>query len=297
MNYEQFTNEISQHLKDMTHCTDIHPIEVPKNNGTVRTGIAVKIDGDNSRSVYINIYLDKYFDDYKKGMKLSDIIYNVCLTYKTHLKSFDFDLYSLELDYPQVKEKIVYRLINYDKNRELLNRVPFIPYLDLAIVFFVLLKASETTVESVPIDNILLSSWNIDKEQLLTHAMLNTPRLLPVRIEAASNISIGIEAAVSSELENMYIISNEYYSDGACCLLYNNILKDLGILIENDFYILPSSTDEVILLPKRESEDTLFLEFIIKEINKDVVDADEVLSDHLYYYDRKAEELTILNPQ
>ena len=45
--------------------------------------------------------------------------------------------------YANVRAKLIYQLINREKNRDLLAQVPYIPYLDLAIVFYVLVDMKE----------------------------------------------------------------------------------------------------------------------------------------------------------
>ena len=54
----------------------------------------------------------------------------------------------------------------------------------------------------------------------------------------------------------------------------------------NNFFILPSSVHEVILLPDTGNEDSEDLKKIINAVNTTQVAPEEVLSDTLYRYDR-----------
>ena len=77
------------------------------------------------------------------------------------------------------------------------------------------------------------------------------------------------------------------------CHLYPDILKNFSGMIENDFYILPSSIHEVILLPVCAEENPVRLQEMVKEVNESQVELQEQLSDQVYFYDRKSERLRI----
>ena len=47
--------------------------------------------------------------------------------------SFPIDKYTI---FDNVSDRICYKLINYEANKSLLESMPYIPYLDLAIVFY-----------------------------------------------------------------------------------------------------------------------------------------------------------------
>ena len=61
-----------------------------------------------------------------------------------------------------------------------------------------------------------------------------------------------------------------------------------------DLYILPSSIHEVILLLDDEYvQSSEELREMVRETNRMVVDQEEVLSDHIYHYDREKDEIRI----
>ena len=63
-------------------------------------------------------------------------------------------------------------------------------------------------------------------------------------------------------------------------------MEMVGEILQRDYYILPSSVHEVVILPysreisKREMDD------MVKDINETQVAEEEVLSDHVYLYER-----------
>lgn len=83
---------------------------------------------------------------------------------------------------------------------------------------------------------------------------------------------------------------------GAGCVLYKGILEQAAEQFGSGFYLLPSSVHEVILLPSAEQDDcsTGMLRGMVSEINRsDVIDEKDVLSDDVYYFDMKKNELAI----
>ena len=61
-----------------------------------------------------------------------------------------------------------------------------------------------------------------------------------------------------------------------------------------DFYILPSIIHEVLLLPKEESEgDISELNLMIHDVNATQVQEEEILSDHVYCYERRSGFISI----
>lgn len=89
-----------------------------------------------------------------------------------------------------------------------------------------------------------------------------------------------------AEDEQMYVLTNQSKIHGASCILYEDVLRDFSDKLGRDLYILPSSIHEVILLPKTESFDRDGLNCMVQEVNRDGVSMDEVLSDHVYEYNR-----------
>ena len=90
----------------------------------------------------------------------------------------------------------------------------------------------------------------------------------------------------------MFVLSNQYRHFGAACILYNRVLEDIGNQLNENFYILPSSIHEVIILPEGFSPCEEDLNEMIIDINQTQVSEEEILSNHAYYYDRTERKLT-----
>ena len=56
-------------------------------------------------------------------------------------------------NFDNLKGKIIYRLVNQKMNEVFLRSVPYMPFLDLAITFHILLETSEEGIASLTITN------------------------------------------------------------------------------------------------------------------------------------------------
>lgn len=106
-----------------------------------------------------------------------EIISDILEIYHTHKTDHKIDV-SFFTDYDKVKSRIVFKLINYERNRELLADIPHYRYLDLAIVFNCLLESDFPGNATILIRNQHMKFWSITKDDLYALALSNTPRLL-----------------------------------------------------------------------------------------------------------------------
>lgn len=273
---------------------------VVKNNGMEKTGMILESDEYNIAPA---IYLEEFFEQYQKGMSIDRIVNEILEFYEKVKVEEDYDVSQLSL-YENVKKKITFKLVNTEKNQQMLKEVPHIPLLDLSIVFYILVDVDEKGSATIQIRNEHIENWNVNVEQLYKDAKLNVKCLIPARlmcmqhvIEKLCDISKGEEKDLlkakfpPENKEFMYILTNSIHQFGAAVLAYPNILEMASRIIGEDFYLLPSSIHEVILIPKSKSPDLKDLNEMINEVNETQVQEEEVLSDHAYYYEKNTHTL------
>lgn len=273
---------------------------VVKNNGMEKTGMILESDEYNIAPA---IYLEEFFEQYQKGMSIDRIVNEILEFYEKVKVEEDYDVSQLSL-YENVKKKVAFKLVNTEKNQQMLKEVPHIPLLDLSIVFYILVDVDEKGSATIQIRNEHIENWNVNVEQLYKDAKLNVKCLIPARlmcmqhvIEKLCDISKGegkdlLKAKFPPEnKEFMYILTNSIHQYGAAVLAYPNILEMASRIIGEDFYLLPSSIHEVILIPKSKSPDLKDLNEMINEVNETQVQEEEVLSDHAYYYEKNTHTL------
>lgn len=279
--------------------------KVNKNNGVVYTGLHVGKEGINAAPV---IYLDNQFEQYKQGSSTIPEITDYVV--KSSKKRVNVDVQQF-LDYEIIRKRIVYKLINTEKNKELLNDIPHINFLDLSIVFQCLVSQEASGSASILVHNTHMKLWDVTLEKLYQKAKENTQKLMPYEIKSMEEVlceliktepqnqygndeSMEFPIGNFSDSEPLYVLSNKSRIEGAACMLYSNLISSFSDTVKSSLYIIPSSIHELLLLPVKEDEDSEEIKGIIKEINDTQVQPEEVLSYSLYYYNRKARKITRL---
>lgn len=260
--------------------------QMPKNNRSFLTGILLS---SKQSEVPPLIYLENFYERYKMGLALETVIEEILALYDEKLADVVFPHDGSWLsDFVNVKEHILYKLVNYKLNEKYLESVPHIRFHDLAIVFHVLVDQTDDGIASLKIKNELMELWDISREELFQIAHANTERLFPAKIwKMADIIGKFTEESPTGQMDlktPMYVATNQITVDGAAVILYENLLKACSLRMNGDFFILPSSLHEVILIPASDEMDAEELREIVTEINRTEVDAVDVLSDTVYRY-------------
>ena len=258
---------------------------VIKNNGCEMDGLVIMEKG---KDIAPTIYLDSFYELYTNGENIKNIIRQIEVIYEQNKNNVTFDVNILK-HFDTIKDKIVYKVVNYRSNEKLLEQVPHKRILDLAVVFYCLLDNEYGRSATALIYNNNLKNWNVTIDDVYKAALKNTPDLLHSKISSMAALFEKCGVNVDGEEvdlkdyvpSDMYVLTNESKLNGAACILYENVLYDFAQKLGADLYILPSSVHEVILLPKLSMFEKDELVNMVKEVNTEGVAADEVLSDHV----------------
>ena len=270
---------------------------VIKNNGCEMDGLVIMEKG---KDIAPTIYLDSFYELYTNGENIKNIIRQIEVIYEQNKNNVTFDVNILK-HFDTIKDKIVYKVVNYRSNEKLLEQVPHKRILDLAVVFYCLLDNEYGRSATALIYNNNLKNWNVTIDDVYKAALKNTPDLLHSKISSMAALFEKCGVNVDGEdvdlkdyvPSDMYVLTNESKLNGAACILYENVLYDFAQKLGADLYILPSSVHEVILLPKLSMFEKDELVNMVKEVNTEGVAADEVLSDHVYEYNRTERLITM----
>lgn len=294
MNYQEFVGSVTGFLRDVLPCgTELNLIPLEKNNGVILDGLSIRREGERAAPA---IYLDSYYQDYLAGSSLGQIQDTIleCCEDLDLSGQFDADFFA---DYRKVRPTVVYKLIHYEKNRELLKRIPHVPFLDLAVVFYCLLPDTPVGNATVLIYNSHMEYWNISCGELYRDAKHNTPRLLPAEIKTMSQVlfelSDGLDCPEEDQIP-MYVLTNSRRALGAACILYDKILMYCAQWLGCGYYLLPSSVHEMILIPKEAVTNERELTAMVRDINQTQVRRTEVLSDQIYFYSPESGQLSMV---
>lgn len=297
MNYIQFLEEVRAAVQErLGRDYEIRIQKITKNNGIVLDGLII---GKASKNIAPTIYLNSYYMHFTHGMSLQEILEDIISAYRENNDVVFGNIREL-LDFTNLQDKVAFKLIQREKNKELLKDVPYFEFLDLAVVFYLILDEHRGGQMTALIHNSHMEPWGVEKEELYRLAMRNTPILLPSEIKTMKEIMCDILKRHLEELEMekmvddlldfdsqkppLYVLSNRKQINGAGCILYDGCLKDFADSQNSDIIILPSSTHEVLLVPDDGNLDYGELQKTVGQINESEVPEEDVLSDRIYRY-------------
>jgi len=328
MTYEQFIEQVKWEVEDIAResSDDVRTVvrTVTKNNNVRRKTISIFKEGQLATPT---IYLRDYYLDYKKGRSIENIGREIFMIYSEGTKRFTFDVNQFS-DFSKVKDKIYYKLVNYEMNRQALKTMPHFKFLDMAIVFFVSIMGNEKEQGTIAIQEAYVEKWGISKEELRRTAINNPWKEYPPEIKKMEDIISEIvlgqvtsedddeDGLISEEISygefsidnvrqmikeevdkmraqaemDMYVLTNTSRNFGAACITYPGVLKEFAREHNSDFYIIPSSVHEVILI-LGEQMSVEEMNLMVEEVNEREVDSIDVLSNHVYQYKRELEEI------
>ena len=290
MNYEDFCIKVKDAASELFEDDAVAVItDVTKNNGLILKGLTIR-HADSRISP--TIYLEAFYEMYESGIPFGEIMNRL---YRCESQYRETDIHAEDyLDFDRIKDRLIYKVINYDMNSELLKSVPHVGWNDLAIVFCCVLEGGPGGYATVLVRNSHLKMWDIDQDELYDLARENTPRIMSDEIKSIDEIVPYAFAEVCPDITpEMYVLSNEHRVYGATSMLYSEHLKEVAENHSGGIYILPSSVHEVILMPEEYACEEEYMRAMIREINSTEVDLEDRLSDNLYYYDRDLDRISI----
>ena len=118
------------------------------------------------------IYLESFYEDYQKGQQLEDVADEILVLYGKVKADHSWEEDCFQC-YEKVRDRIVFRLINRKANEELLKTIPYVPYLDLAVVFYVVVDVNVHGTVSLLIREPLRLEWKVSVKELYDLSLIH----------------------------------------------------------------------------------------------------------------------------
>lgn len=306
MNYEEFKKTVKKELKNYLpeelkkmHC-EVKSID--KINRTVDAIAFTPIDKKEA-NVSPVIYINDMYDYYNNCNDLDLVLQEFAQLLEEGMSKAD--CYSIKLK--NFKNNVVFQFINTEQNKELLSKVPHREILDLSIIYRWVVDINENDIQSAIVKNSLIESFNLNEQQLFNLAVDNTKRLFTPSVKNLNEVMRDIlikqnaPSEVIDELTNLpitieqtvWVISNDRGVNGAINIMYEDVLHDLSNKLNSNLYIMPSSVHECIVVSANGYKPEHLIS-MVPEVNATKVLPEEILSDRVYYYDRKTKKITFV---
>ena len=301
ISFEKFVSVMQERLQARYPDCKVRAVHADKNNGVQLTGIVIMPEEQN---VAPNIYMENFYEEYLAGRQIEDIADAAAQFYEEHRIQEDPGLPDVT-DFEAVKELICFKPVNGERNREMLKSMPHRQFLDLAVTYYIPVTVTGSTGR-IAVTDRYFCMWGVDEGTLYRHAVENTRRLLPVELRSMEEVARGIPGEENSRTGlpgqtdgvpafPMYILRcGKEGQATAAAFLYESVLREFAKRY-GDFYILPSSVFEVILLPAVNPSpwDSAYYRSMVREGNRTQLCPEEVLSDSAYLYHADTGEIEI----
>ena len=306
MNFEEFKENVVENIKDYLperfENAEVTLQDVTKNNDRQLTGLLVRTEDSN---ITPTIYLEDFFRQYEEGADMDVLLQKIADIRVEHEAPEHLDANKLT-DLDEVRDHITCKLLNADMNKDYLSNKPHRLVEDFAVVYYVDLGGDSTGHMSAPITDHLLEGYGIDIPELDQIAMDN---LAKSDIEFKTMREVLVEMMFpdgvdendprmemlppEEEIPSMYVLTNGEKLNGASSILDAKTMEEISEKVGGDFYILPSSLHEVIILPDTPEMDKDTLERMVQDVNAGQVAPEDKLSDHVYMYDSVEKEIVL----
>ena len=254
MNEEQLKERIKEGLGQMLEAhgikADLSEHHVEKLNASYD---ALSVTPEGSR-IGVNANLSAICEAIDDGQSYSEVVARAADSIIAGIENTpEINVEDLT-NYDEMKSKLAMEVVSADRNAEMLEIVPH--------------------------------------EQLHDDAMVNAPEIRPSEIRGRSVVmtemmGLGMIPEIDPADEQMFVAGVSDNIHGAGVIAYPNFFEDAAEKLGGDFYVLPSSIHEVLLVRDNGEMTAKDLEAMVREDNATQVAPEEQLTDHVYHYDSK----------
>ena len=286
-----FSDRLEEEIRKQTE----EPLEaekkvILKNNGVQMDALVFRTS--DSR-IAPTVYLQPLYDQYLGGMPVRDIAYGVVRSLKRDMHTAWEQVENFP-EYNRIRHAVYCRLVSREWNGEVIRDLCHEDWMDLAVTYYHSVSLDGQNEFCIQLRKEHLDMWNITEEQLREDAWRNTGRDLPPVISMLQQVLEELPgwSEGTEDPYPLYIISNRTRMLGAVSIAFPGELEEMARTVGGDYYILPSSIHECLLLRDDGIHTGEGLGQMVREINRSAVKPQEVLADHVYHYDRARKILT-----
>jgi hypothetical protein len=258
-------------------------------------------------SVMPTFYFNDIYEAYCVDEDITRSLYEISSTMKRSIQTGQF--MSQDIDFSKIKRNVIAELINTENGTDYLYDYPHRDFLNLTIVYRWVVKVDETGIYSSMIDNSLMEVAGLTEEDLYKCAVKNTKRIVPPCVKTFDSVvrkmmrqsgksDYEIRKLIGSTPQNqkIYVITNKHSFRASTALLFKEVLCSIAQKVESDYFVVPTSVNESLIVPVTTGIDPLRLQEMLIDSNEMFCgDDDQILSNNIYFYDSGRNQLKIFD--
>lgn len=267
--------------------TEVRSVEfrdVVKTNGVTKRACIIQSVGSN---IAPSIYIDNLVD--KSDAEATEQILNVFRNNSGN--TIPENIIDVVSDKETVLPMLRAKLINGKKNKEYSENFVTKKFRDLSILVYIKIDAG-----SINVTKQMATMWGLDEAEIVKIAKQNTMKSEGITIKSLMSVMAGmLDEEIPPEMDmGMYVVTSNNGLFGAIAMTSKNFMRKVSNekFNGNDFYIIPSSVHEILVLDTNGSVKDV--KSMIAEVNNEHVDADEILSYSLYKYSTSEDKVVVL---
>ena len=303
LNFKEFQEYIKSNVKDYLpenyKDADIQFTDVVKNNDVHLTGVLIKKENE---TLTPNIYINELYEKYSRGMNLDEIVGDIADLRIEHDPPEEAQsIGSIFTNYEMVKQRLEIHLCDMELNRDKLKNQVYTEQGDFAATYHIKIGGDGMLRGSAAVTPNLLKGWGITEEQLREDSLRaehSKGAVFTDIEELVAEKTFGLKSTNLLDKQNdiidngdgfsLYCLTCEDYRYGASMILREDVMDKVSKLMGGDFYILPSSIHETLIVPTTTQMTLEDMSIMVRDVNKEAVEPEDKLSDKVQFYDSKA---------
>lgn len=298
MDYEEFKQAFTAGLREKLVQENVLLYHMPvKKINSVQDAVAVKFPDAIATPL---IYLDDNYERYCNGESVAKLAEDEVERIKLG-RPFAETLPMPSFAQDETRQSLYCVVVNANMNKELLKEVPHEKMEDLAVIARYKMGDDYSTAVTYG----MCQQLRMTPEEVMQQARRNTEAMeyscrTMNEVMRDMMVANGMDAKQAEALVGrdsgrfpMYVLTSKDYVDGATAIVCKSALEQAHDTIGKDFYILPSSRHELILIPEGIGSNAKELQTIVQQVNRETVAPRDVLSDHVYHYDSLTKKVSL----
>lgn len=293
-NYELFIEQLTNGIHNIT---DI-PLENIKftNKGGDRLNITfAEYDGTY---VDCSVHVEELYVAYQNGIRLNAIVDYICGDV-LHAKNYNiYDKTKELMDYDTAKSRLFVRLLNCDRNADVLKNVVHKTLGDIALTVCAIVDDNREDLISTKILKFMVKKWGKTETDIFNEALENTYRATPPRIYKWEGVlcdeSYAGESFMNDEdvcdLDKSFsgnILSTTRKTNGAVAVFLPGVAEKISELLDSDFYMIFTSIHEVMIHSTGSGVDLKDLKLVLQDTLREATPSSDYLTEKIYKYNRR----------
>lgn len=251
---------------------------------------------DDAYEVY-SVHVDEVYKAYHEGAKLNAIV-NYISNDVLHAKNYNiYDKTKTLIDYDTAKSRLFVRLLNCDRNSDILKNVVHKTLGDIALTVCAIVDNRENLI-STKILKSMVEKWRKTETDIFNEALENTYRATPPRIYKWEGVlcdeSYAGESFMNDEdvcdLDKSFsgnILSTTRKTNGAVAVFLPGVAEKISELLDSDFYMLFTSIHEVMIHSTGSGVDLKDLKLVLQDTLREAIPSSDYLTEKIYKYNRR----------